>query len=176
MTKNLPHPELDISLDPLWWNFQVKNGRSLSHLWHCSMGLKIHVCESFKKMIKAQEKAALLQLHNKPALTRPSKTTTRENRKNGSAWTMFLLYQMIKSSTARLYWSKFSPQICQQKMVLHGQCSSSTRWFSSALQGYIDQNFLVESVSIVNLILWKAFLIFSKYYYILHSNNILPTN
>ena len=83
------------------------------------MELRVHIREAFKKVIKAEEKAALSQL-----IRRGLPSHQRRKQRNwlcireshlSSANAMFSLYQMSQSSTIFNfgYWSKHSPWICQ---------------------------------------------------------------
>ena len=66
------------------------------------MGLRVHIREAFKKVIKAEEKAALSQLHRrglpKPPAEQTEKLIMHRESHLFSAKAMFSLYQMTQSS------------------------------------------------------------------------------
>ena len=66
------------------------------------MELRVHIREAFKKVIKAEEKAALSQLHRrglpKPPAEQTEKLIMHRESHLFSAKAMFSLYQMTQSS------------------------------------------------------------------------------
>ena len=66
------------------------------------MGLRVHISEAFKKVIKAEEKAALSQLHRrglpKPPAEQTEKLIMHPRITSFFSKAMFLLYQTTQSS------------------------------------------------------------------------------